>query len=727
MRIALFGAALCGNSLVAAPAATLTTIRQVHSLSKSEALEGHPVHIQPVVTYFDPVAHNLFLNDATGGIWMEWNPGLPKPAVGDLLDFSARTSFSFAPDVAGAHWTIIGRAPVPHPRPVSFDDMMSTSEDSQWVEVEGTIRQAEYLHRSPIEKVLWMELAMTGDDIDIEIPWDGSPIPAGLIDSIVKIRGICGAEFNPKQQMVGVTLYVPNLNQISIVEAAPPETLTGPPTPIGSLQRFGYRKPEQHRIKLVGAVTAVLPDHGFYIKDDSGSIYVQTRQSMNLSPGDLVEALGFAGVSEAHVRLEDAYFRRLQAGSPVAPEPITLEQAMTGRYDSDFVSLEGRVAGRSSSAHEQRLEIRSGASLFQVVYATPTSSNLLPPEGTRVHVQGICIAEIDDMGQVTNFRLSLGSPADVQVLEKASWWTARKAAALLGILGATIALVLAWVAVLRRKVRQQTRVITQKLSQEESLKNAAEAASTAKSEFLANMSHEIRTPMNAIVGFTDLLLDTPLSEEQSDYIRTIQFSSHALTRILNDVLDFSKIEAGQLVCESIPFSLAGCAGRALQLITPEANRKGIRTELKIAPDVPDELVGDPYRLHQVLLNLLNNALKFTEAGSIKLAICTVGQGSWETELQFSVIDTGIGVAPEAQQQIFESFSQADNSTTRKYGGTGLGLAICTRLVALFGGRIWLESKLGEGSRFHFTARFPQQDFNGSEAGTRASSTVQKPA
>ena len=651
----------CAKSLEAAPAATLTTVRQVHSLTKSQALEARPVHIRPVVTYFDPVAHNLFLNDATGGTWMEWTPNFPKPAIGDLLDFTARRSYSFAPDVKDARWTIIGRAPMPHPRPVSFDDMMSTAEDSQWVEVEGTIRQAEYLHRSPTEKVLWMELAMTGDDVDIEIPWDGSPVPPGLIDSTVKIRGTCGAEFNPKQQMVSVTLYVSNLNQISTLEAAAPDTLTGPPSPIGNLQRFGYRKPEQHRTKLVGTVTAVLPNQGFYMKDSSGSIYVQTRQSMNLKPGDRVEALGFAGVSEAHVRLEDAYFRRLRDGPPVEAVPITLEQAMTGLYDSEFVSIEGRVAGRSSLPHEQRLEISTGPSLFEVVYANQTTSRLLPPEGALVRLRGICIAQIDDLGQVASFRLSVGSSADVRVLENAPWWTAGRAAALLGILGAAIALVLMWVAVLRGRVRQQTRLITQKLSEEESLKNAAQAASTAKSEFLANMSHEIRTPMNAIVGFTDLLLDTPLSEEQADYVSTIQFSSHALTRILNDVLDFSKIEAGRLVFESVPFSLSACAARALQLITPEATRKGIKTELEIGDDIADELVGDPYRLHQVLLNLLNNALKFTEAGSIKLAISTAGQGVWGTELQFSVIDTGIGVASESQS----GFSNASRRPTTR--------------------------------------------------------------
>ncbi len=696
--------AVSAQAVAPPSAAPLTTVAQVRGLSKAQALRHLPVRLRPVVTYFDPVSHNLFLNDSTGGIWMGWRPALPKPQAGELLDFSATTDFTFAPDVRDARWTVVGMAPFPRPNPVSYQQMVSTSEDSRWVEVTGIVRQAEYMHRTPTEKVLWLDLALSGDNIDIEIPWDGSPVPTGLIDARVRINGVCGAEFNPKNQMVGVTLYVPNLSQIFTLEAAAPESFESPATPIGSLQRFGYYNPEGHRLKLEGVVTAVLPAEGFYLKDDTGSIYVRTREDLRLRRGDRVQTLGFIGLTVGHVRLEDAYFRRIGAASTVRPAPISADQAMSGLHDSELIQLEGRVVGRSFLPHEQTLLIRSRDTTFSVTYADQVAQNRLPAEGSLVRLRGICVNQINDVGQVASFRLIAQTSSDVQIIENASWWNIRHAVQLLAILLAAIAVALAWVFVLKRRVRQQTRLISQKLLEEEALKNAAQTASRAKSEFLANMSHEIRTPMNAIIGFTDLLLDTPLNEEQRDYVATVQFSSHALTRILNDVLDFSKIEAGHLLFESVPFSLSNCASRVLQLITPEAHRKGLDTYLKIDEQIPNEVVGDPYRLHQVLLNLLSNALKFTDQGSIGLLVTRAAQGDGWNDLQFSVVDTGIGVPLESQQRIFESFSQADGSMTRKYGGTGLGLAICTRLVSLFQGRIWLESEPGVGSRFHFTAR-----------------------
>jgi two-component system, sensor histidine kinase and response regulator len=235
---------------------------------------------------------------------------------------------------------------------------------------------------------------------------------------------------------------------------------------------------------------------------------------------------------------------------------------------------------------------------------------------------------------------------------------------------------------------------------------AAEAAtaSAAKSEFLANMSHEIRTPLNGIIGMTNLALDTKLTAEQSDYLETVKLSADALLNVISDILDFSKIEAGKIELEEISFSLTDCVAAALKTIKFRANEKGLELVCDIGTEVPQALKGDPGRLRQVLLNLVGNAIKFTDQGTVGLKVVADVIEEKAANLHFIVSDSGVGIAPEKIDMIFDSFSQADASTTRHYGGTGLGLTISRCLVQMMGGRLWVQSELGVGSHFHFTVR-----------------------
>ena len=441
----------------------LATVSQIRHLKPSTSEIG--VHLRGVVTYYDTVAPNLFVEDATGGIWVDLRKStVTPPTPGQVLDLHGIVGFGFSPYIANPHWTVVGKSVPPKPLPVTFNEAATGAFDSKWVQMDGVVRS--FLQQAE-GSVLVIDVATPTGAFKVRVPDYHGPFPMELVDAKVRFRGVCGAAFNSRNQLVTIHLLMPSLANLEILEPAPKDPFAVPFIPVADVRRYSADLSDEHRVKVLGTVTARFPLQGIYLTDGSGGLYAESQDGSPIQEGDQVEVIGFPAAGSFSPVLKSASIR--PTGKHVQPTIAEVDghAALKGTYDAQLIKISGTLSSYRQRLNRREIVIESDDHvMFVAAFARPDGPETNVKERSRISLTGICAVKADENGNPSEFEVVLRSPQDIRVIASPPWLDSQKAADILsGLIFATMA-VIVWVFILRRRVRQQTVIITEKLKNE---------------------------------------------------------------------------------------------------------------------------------------------------------------------------------------------------------------------------------------------------------------------